>query len=297
MSAEMDVVLHVGMSKAGSTTLQQEVFPRLEDLNVLGRKHPGEPLDSPLSLAMESLWLVDYRPGELRGLLEERATERRMLVSEEVWTSPLRHETLAHLTRTADRLAAEVPEAKVLLVTRRPADLLVSCYSQYVRTEGGTDSWRKFLQRTDIRTYDVASVCRLYEERFASFHVLLYEDMRNPERFSEVLVGALGSSTRPEEVARWLASRHNIGMSPLFNYAEVAINRAIRTSQFNSPSPRLPFLDEYVRQRLRWANRKFNARSWRVNQRLSARRKRDAELATRTFTYPPQAARPVHSSR
>jgi len=296
MSAEVDVVLHVGMSKAGSTTLQQEVFPRLEDLNVLGRKHPGERLDSPLSLAMESLWLAGYRPGELRGLLEERATERRMLVSEEVWTSPLRHETPANLTRTADRLAAEVPEAKVLLVTRRPADLLVSCYSQYVRTEGGTDSWRKFLQRTDIRTYDVASVCRLYEERFASVHVLLYEDMRNLETFSEKLVEALGSSASPGDVSRWMDSEHNIGMSPLFAYAETLINRAIRTSRFNS-SPRLPFLDGYVRQRLRWANRKFNARSWRVNQRLSERRRRAAELATRTFTYPPQAARPAHSSR
>lgn len=292
----MDIVLHVGMNKTATTTLQEEVFPRIPDFHSIGFKNPGEDPNSSLSIAVKQVASDDYMPGALRQRLEARAGDKPLLHSEERYTSTLWHDTWEQMTRTADRLASELPEARVVIAVRDPADLLVSSYAQYVR-EGGTSSWRTFLRHADMRTYDVANVCRLYEERFRSVHVLLYEEMRDLDVFSERLVDALGSSVSPADVASWLRSYHNIGMSPVFAYAEIAINRAIRVSRFN-PSPIFPSLSphfEPLRQRLRWANRKFNARSWRVNRRLSERRRLAAELATRGFVYPPRSARRAYS--
>jgi len=287
----MDLVLHVGMFKTGSTTLQQEVFPRLADLNVVGRKHPGERLDSPLSLAMESLWLGGYRRGELRSLLEERTTDRRMLVSEEVWTSPVRHETFANLTRTADRLAAEVPEAKVLLMVRRPADLLVSCYSQYV-TAGGTLTWGQFVSRWDLHAFDVEAIVRLYLDRFASVEVLAFEDMASPLAFAEQLVRALGTSADVRQVAEWCSRRHNVGLSPLAGYSQLLANRSIRASYWN-PDPPLPrltsFYYRYVASALQRANEATNASSWALSRWIAARRLARAVEATNTFPYTPRS--------
>lgn len=288
----MDLVLHVGMFKTASTTLQQEVFPRLVDLNVVGRKHPGEPLDSPLSLAMESVWHDGYRQGDMRSRLEERETDRRMLVSEEVWTSPVRHETFANLTRSANRLASEVPEAKILMVVRRPADLLASCYSQYL-TAGGTLTWNRFVSRWDLRAFDVEAIVGLYVDRFASVDVLAFEDMADPLDFASRLVRALGGSADPHRVAEWCSRRRNVGLSPIAGYGQLVANRWIRASHWNPDPPLTRTSHLYYRlvaPALQRANDVLNVSSWRLSRRIAASRLSRATEATESFRYPPKYA-------
>jgi hypothetical protein len=283
----MDVVLHVGMFKAASTTLQRAVFPRLPDLAAVGRKQPGE-ADSPLSLAMAQIGHDVYRAGALRECLERQAGDRPLLVSEELWTSPVMHRRWERMVRTADRLARELPRATALIVVRRPADLLVSSYTQYVRM-GGTTSWRRFVARCDLRTYDVDAIARLYVERFPTVNVLMFEDLKQPARFASRLVEALGSEADPAAVADWLRSPDNVGFDPLLGYAHLAANRAIRISVWN-PTPPLPLLNplyhRLVSPGLDRARRRLDARGWRANRWIAARRRELADRETGAFRYP-----------
>jgi hypothetical protein len=287
----MKIVLHVGMNKTATTTLQREVFPRLPDLRAVGFKHPGEDPDSPLSVAVRQVTRDDYAPGLLRRRLEEKAAEeeRPLLLSEERYTSTLWHSSWEQTVRTADRLAAELPEARILITVRNPADLLVSSYAQYLR-EGGTGSWRRFVLRSDLRTYDAAAVCRLYEERFPCVRVLLYEDMGELDRFAARLVGALGSGIDPGAVSGWLDASHNAPLSPLAGYAERALNRTLRVSRFN-PSPLLPALRRFylnpIGRGLQRADTALGAGSWRLSRRILQQRRAAAVFATWDFSYPP----------
>jgi hypothetical protein len=290
LSTQMDIVLHVGLYKAASTTLQQEVFPRLTDLCAVGRKHPGEREDSALSLAMAEIWRGErHQRGELRRRLEEQVGDLPLLVSEEVWTSPVDHQPWDRMVRTADRLASEVPESAVLIVVRNPADLLVSSYTQYLRV-GGTMSWRRFVEERDLRSYDVAAISRLYVERFPKVHILPFEELAEPDRFASRLVSAIGSDADAGAVASWLRSAHNAGLNPLFGYGQLAANRTVHVSPLN-PTPPLPALDplyyRVVSRGIAWAQRRLDLWPWRpAGERILEKRRDLALRATSGFQYP-----------
>ncbi len=147
------VVLHVGMGKTGTTTIQA-VFHRsrraLARQGILYPRSPGPRRHARIGLAMQPddgvpRDSVGWRrqgvstPGELRPILEDalfREVERRrpehLLISDEALLRAA-NGTLANLRELCDRLASTV---RVVAYLRRQDEHLCSRYQQVIKREG-----------------------------------------------------------------------------------------------------------------------------------------------------------------
>jgi hypothetical protein len=78
----------------------------------------------------------------------------------------------------ADRLKATFPDARVLIVIRRQADMILSCYKQFVR-EGGAVSLRRYARPPSSGEFRVPA----FDLRFFEYHRLIgyYQDVYGPD--------------------------------------------------------------------------------------------------------------------
>jgi hypothetical protein len=142
-------LVHIGLPKAASTTLQNTVFSAQRKFAYIGKSHDKD-LDGPLRelysrvLRQDSL---DYDPDAaitlLQDVREQFAAQNRPLLAS--------HETLSAEGRAdrrtiAERLHRLFAPAKVLIVLRRQGSMLQSQYMNYRRVPGGVrvgsfESW------------------------------------------------------------------------------------------------------------------------------------------------------------
>ena len=118
--------------------------------------------------------------------------------------------------RVCAELAALYPDAWILIVTRGFRMMILSAYSQYVRT-GGTDPLDSFCAPSaegdparDAWDYD--RLIALYRKAFPGRVIVLpYELLRdNPSRFTGEIEARLGLATEPPSPGRW-----NPSLSPV----------------------------------------------------------------------------------
>jgi hypothetical protein len=169
-------LLHVGFHKTGSTWLQERLFNGSACTNLASRDEI-------------QLWYFDVDPFDfdaeaLRALLTDRARAARgvpVLSFERFSGSP--HAGGHDARSTADRLAATLPDARVLIVIRRQVDLIVSCYKQFVDVGGGV-SFRRYVQpvawRPDLpifrfEQFEFDRFIGYYRNLFGDVLVLPYE--------------------------------------------------------------------------------------------------------------------------
>jgi hypothetical protein len=118
--------------------------------------------------------------------------------------------------RVCRELAAVFPQAHVLLVTRGFKTMMLSGYSQYVKT-GGSDEFfgarRDFGNTDDTRhAWDYNHLVACYKAAFGDrLLVLPYEMLREePQRFTRLLEGRFGLSPVPLP-----SKRLNVSLSPV----------------------------------------------------------------------------------
>ena len=204
--------LHVGLAKAGSTTLQQGVFRRLDTVShALERK--GGPYDEQSSTfgqlvrgAREGNLLDFDKAGFARDFAASRraAPDRPHLVSEERFSWYRGYSFLEKPTLLRELFGP----AEILIVIRRPSALLRSLYDQELKYRRyGLDTSKSFpvwvdraLQNSDhhlspanMLRFD--TIAEAFAEVFgrAHVHVVPLEWLReNPQRFADALAGCLG---------------------------------------------------------------------------------------------------------
>ncbi|MBB3061485.1 hypothetical protein [Microbulbifer rhizosphaerae] len=132
----MKFVVHIGLPRAGSTTLQRQVFPYLQGVHYLGAGASNLKQLQVDSRNFQGLWRAK---GEGVREVEQRwrrvinlATEVNPdidwgLMSYEGWCRPTRMNTLEDIAERIDRVFSR-PE--ILLVVRHPVDWVVSCYKK-----------------------------------------------------------------------------------------------------------------------------------------------------------------------
>lgn len=283
------VIVHVGMNKTGTTTLQRKLLPKLAGITILGNRaapvpHPDDHVVIPAIRALCDDPDDRYSDGML-SLLTDRAAARtveRILITEEAFTSTLRHRNWDDLVRTLDRLVVELPKARIMFVMRNPADLLVSSYSQYIKT-GGTMPFGAFAGAAttddfalDPRLYNAAEIYFLLLERWGEPSVtpLLFEDLVGaPDHFLTRMIDVLGIDTDEPDVRRMVEcvrERDNVSLSPLWATPERWCNRLTRRSRFNT-APLLgnvPRVHLALRASLLALDRRCASGRWPVNRRL-----------------------------
>ena len=182
-------IVHVGISKSGTTSLQNNVFARLPNIANLGRpNHTDEFYRSFLAAVIgEGDNLAGADP-----LMAAVASEQRPVI--------ISDETLAgaevDIAKVAQRLAALLPEAEILITIRRQDRALVSWWMRHMQHL----SWRAcfddyapsgaFFGRI---AYD--EVATIFERSFGreNVRVMLFEEMTGaPEVFMGRLAPVIG---------------------------------------------------------------------------------------------------------
>ncbi len=128
------IVFHIGMPKCGSTYLQTQVFPALENVHYVRK---------PVTIAADGL---DDAAAVVVEMVERAQAPTTLLSNEFYCGHPSRPKSYDLFMDFVDRLAAQRPDLAigVLVVIRRQADFLASLIRHHVR-KGGTLALERFL--------------------------------------------------------------------------------------------------------------------------------------------------------
>ena len=206
------ITIHVGLPKTATTSLQEKVFAAHPGVAYLGPKADYPEFDkvmATLSFA-ESLNYDAARSARIvKDLLSSFTYEEKPLVaSYEVLTAQGRDRRLK-----AERLKALFPNARIVITVRRPEDMLVSMYFQWLKGFGGKrleapsleawldqdwrDAWRGNFLRLQYE-----KVLELYRSLFGRENVLLlfFEDLVDDRaKFARQLSEFIGTDSEATE--------------------------------------------------------------------------------------------------
>lgn len=243
-----DLFVHIGLHKTGTTTLQEHVWPRVSEINLLTTRL------SPVQAAIWDITRTDplyFNPEKTRALLGTVLDSARVnLLSNESLSGPpfagAVEWGLDNRSAVTRNLQAALPNAKVLIVIRRQDELALSMYRQYVKS-GGTRSAKRFFGK-DAKGPAIFSRDRFHylpflrdlQARFPkALTVLVYEQMReNYEEFVKTMNAALGTSWTAPEVTYVNATR--LGWSGLL--VTRALNHLFRNHLNRGILPGIPLI-------------------------------------------------------
>lgn len=276
------VVLHIGLPKTGTTTLQKAVFPHLAGVLYAGKRIPGYDFIAPAlasaiaaTIAHDSIG-VDPVP-ELRSAIAAQrahASSDTLLIS----TESFAHPAATDMGVVAARLAAAVPEARILITLRAQDALALSWYrshgrfaqylftqkreSERIRASLSQRAWWNMVTRTPssgflaMMNFDAIEACyaRLFAARVT---VLPIEWMqRGDARYAEVLGRVLEVAS--SRCAQLLQGAHeNRGLSR----REVLVGKALGLIGLRA---------DFLEHRSRSVFRGFLARGASADQTLHA---------------------------
>jgi hypothetical protein len=218
------VVIHCGLARTGTSTLQQHVFPAVDGVTYLGLPAPAPALDWAIRhlCQADTLYLEAERlAGVLSKAIEAAAPDSTVVLSYENF--------LLYKSKDkgliAERLKALFPDAEVLIVLRRQESMVVSRYLTNMRKQikhGALipfDEWWEVERREAYRSvFDDLQYARMVDYYGRLFgrervHVLLFEQLQeDAAAYAEQLAALLGTDAR--QVRHHLLShRENVAMT------------------------------------------------------------------------------------
>lgn len=264
----LQVVVHIGFPKTGTTALQRGVFPHLPGVRLVvpfqGPRNPGTPGYGAVVDKLNNAADAAYAPQEIRAFIgsQVEASDATLVISDEGLSGTLYHGR-GERDRTAARLHALLPASRVLMVVREQSTMIRSFYSQYVH-KGGYGSFRTYIENRapgvtfDLDYFKFDEVVSTYEGLFGAgqVKVLAYEQLQtDPSAFlaqvTDFVGGASGTQYRTEAVPVV-----NRSLSPPSRWLLRRSNRLLRHSQFNrDPRLRSDGIEPYVRRGVQLADR------------------------------------------
>lgn len=184
-------VVHIGAPKTGSTWLQTALFP-----TVIGRAYGGAggfEKNRLLSAAILSVSdIAGFSADAVRLVLN--STPSPLLSWEGLSSSnnPIFPPT-PPIDEMAERLASVLPEAHVVMMSRKPSAWRRSSYSTYLRN-GGCLNFNRYCDLIeDSGADDWSRIADTYRVYFSSVTVVRYEDIsENLEHGARAVFGSLG---------------------------------------------------------------------------------------------------------
>ena len=216
-------VVHIGIHKTASTWLQKEFFPQVSGCYLAPRKLVRQALLEPR--------FEEFDPSHARSALDERAGDRRLIISEENLSGYPHNGGVGGALPAifADRLQRAFPDAFIVVFLRAQPAAIASCYGQYVRS-GGTASLSDYLNSQhrdlgarrhwykvpsfDLRHFRYSALLGHYREHASSglMKVYLYEDLASDP---QALVNRLCADLAFRPMAQNLSHRtSHVSLSP-----------------------------------------------------------------------------------
>lgn len=221
------IVVHPGMVRTGTSTLQRHVFARHSGLQFLGLPAPSAGLEWAVAhlCQADSIHLQAARlRDELEAAIAAAAPGRTLLISYENYALYKSKDK----GLVANRILALFPNAEIVFTLRRQEDLIVSRYltdlRQRIKLKSfiAFDDWYWFGFREAYRTiFDDLHYFRLldyYADLFGRSRVqaILFEELKDdPDAFSDRFAGVLGIDAG-EFRALLRGQRENASMSQAY---------------------------------------------------------------------------------
>jgi hypothetical protein len=157
----MATVVHIGFHKTGTTTIQRQVFPRLDGCAVLrGGQSPEQQRFHRLIRQLATADDAEYSGDELRAMIEAARGDAEVLI--------VTHEDISGWPeggRTSARLLDLVPDARILIAVREQRSALAGRYGQYVK-KGGSMRFADYLGKLPHTWMRYDLVVEDYQARF-----------------------------------------------------------------------------------------------------------------------------------
>lgn len=162
-----EVVLHLGLHKTATGTLQRQFFPACADCNLLTASQPEVRAFVDQVTRRDPLF---FSADQARELIEPYFDERKPnVISNESFSGPpyagVIEAGLDHRAPVLANLRECFPDARAILVLRRQDDLARSFYRQYLKS-GGTREVRRFYGLGALQTRPLMTLDRF---RFAPY--------------------------------------------------------------------------------------------------------------------------------
>jgi hypothetical protein len=243
----MKIVIHIGLHKTASGTLQRQFFPACENVNLLTT------LDDTTRTCINDITRTDpayFDPDATAATLRSRLISDRVnLISNESLSGPpyagVVETGLDHRTPVIDNLRRSFPGAKVVVVIRRQDALARSLYRQYIK-RGGTESIDRFYGNAlgassgilSRNRFKFCNFLELVDRSFAEgLKILLFEDFVNDRKsFLHELCEFIGTSV-PDIV---LSPENASSLGTFGMTASRYLNYGFRSMLNRGPLPPIP---------------------------------------------------------
>lgn len=187
------IYLHIGYPKTGTTFLQFQYFPFIEEVYFINQEKLFK--SGFLNLIYDDITITDVEKYNIiLNQWKEEAGGKSLFISYEGFMGNI-YAGLKNLPTVIERLKAISFEFKLLVTIRRQQDIINSSYVQYVH-QGGALKFKKFIQLKgssplylSLTIFDYYKVYQLLIKAFGKDNVTIipFESIRNMEEFNQHL--------------------------------------------------------------------------------------------------------------
>lgn len=227
----MNIILHIGMQRTGTTFLQNSIFPNIQEVNLANfYRHDGIKFDmlgrEDVQSILTNIEKYEYNT-VYKKIYRHFQDDKINLISNEniyceMWTK--KDKRVEKIEKTKEFF----PNAKIIFGIRDKRDLLLSWYKKYV-VNGGTLSFQDFKQVTvNIDKFDYGSYTKYLLELFGKENVYIYrfEEMkRDIYSFVNGICNFMGVDSPNFKNKKW-----NVGYSLWQLKTSLILNHFFKTS-------------------------------------------------------------------
>jgi hypothetical protein len=190
---KLNTIFHIGFPKTGTTWFQYDFFPYIENAFFLPRAELLRPR------------LMQKDPFSFNKILVQKELQERFIRSQKrvlvLSDEGFLARNLFFIKDFAYRIKSVCPNSQIIIFIRNQESMLASMYSQYIKSNGGTFSLKRYLFGHPMMTemtnsisfhtmkllrYD--QIIKLYKNLFGkeNVHIFLFEDfIKDPKLFCQ----------------------------------------------------------------------------------------------------------------
>lgn len=177
----MNLVLHIGMQRTGTTFLQYNVFPYIKEINMVDfdRTDTGVVGNGQIKKIMLNIEKYDYDIISKKIFSRFKQNKINLISDENINCKMFSREDKRFLKTT--KLKEFFPDAKIIFGIRNKEQLFVSWYVKYVM-KGGSSSFREYINEVEnVKKLDYEPYIDFLYDLYGKENVYVYkfEDLKN----------------------------------------------------------------------------------------------------------------------
>jgi len=227
----MNIILHIGIPRTGTTFLQDSVFPNINDINIVNFYGYKGIIHDVLARREIQKILIDIESFDTKFayneinkfMIEEKIN---LITNENIYCKMFKKDDKRF--EKIEKIKEFFPNAKIIFGTRAKDDLLLSWYKKYI-VNGGVLSYSDFIKehinmdKINYEKYN-ENLIKLFGKK--NVYIYKFENLKkNANSFVEGICKFIGTETPNFKIIRW-----NIGYSFWQTKISILINNIYKTS-------------------------------------------------------------------